>query len=355
MLSELSRAGEWFLRSGIQEPNGGVARYYRTDLQRNYTVSTEITAYTLSALVYLHALSEDERYLRRAIATGQFLAGAAWDAASCVLPFELSAPGRTYFFDCGIAVRGLLSLWRATGTDEFLAVAALLGDAMSRDFAAEYGDFHPVLSLPDKRALPYDAARWSLSPGCYQLKAALAWRELAEATGDGGFRELYDRFVDRARRGANGFLPGHADRRKVMDRLHAYLYFLEGLLPCAEPRGIHEGLARVARYLREIRPEFERSDVYAQLLRLRLYADAAGVEPLDRVAARAEAETLGAFQASSEDARLDGGFYFGRAGGGQGGVWAPYVNPVSTAFAMQALALWNGGAPAPPKVFGRLI
>ena len=27
----LARAGEWFLHSGIQEPNGGVARYYRTE------------------------------------------------------------------------------------------------------------------------------------------------------------------------------------------------------------------------------------------------------------------------------------------------------------------------------------
>jgi hypothetical protein len=337
LLQQLSRAGEWFLRSGIQDPNGGVARYYRTDLQRNHTVSTEITGYTLSALLYLHSLTGDERYLHRAVLAGHFLAGTAWDAASCVLPFELDPPDRAYFFDCGIVVRGLIALWRATGTREFLAVAALAGDAMSRDFAAPDGEFHPVLVLPEKQPMPRDPLRWSLSPGCYQLKAALAWRELADATGDAGFRGLYERFVAHIRGDAATFLPGHAEPRRVMDRLHAYLYFLEGLLPCGDRATIHEGIVGVAGYLRQIEPEFARSDVFAQLLRLRLYADSAGVEPLDRAAARNEAQNLAEFQVSSEDSRVDGGFYFGRSDG----AWLPYVNPVSTAFALQALALWQ--------------
>jgi len=124
-----------------------------------------------------------------------------------------------------------------------------------------------------------------------------------------------------------------------MDRLHAFAYFLEGLLPCAaEERcaaAIRDGIRRMACHLREIAPAFERSDVYAQLLRLRVYADAAGVAPLDRAAAQQEAAALESFQAEN------GGFYFGR----KGGVVLPYENPVSTAFALQALALWNGVAP----------
>src|ERR1700719_4375150 len=59
-------AGMWFLRSGIQETNGGVARYYRADLQRNLPVSTEITGYAISALIYLHSITHDAQYLERA-------------------------------------------------------------------------------------------------------------------------------------------------------------------------------------------------------------------------------------------------------------------------------------------------
>ena len=52
--SSLSRAGRWFLESGIQDDSGGVARYYRSDVGRNAGVSTEITGYAVSALVYLY-------------------------------------------------------------------------------------------------------------------------------------------------------------------------------------------------------------------------------------------------------------------------------------------------------------
>jgi hypothetical protein len=331
----LSRAGEWFLRSGIQEPNGGVARYYREDLERNQTVSTEITGYAVSAFVWLHSLTEDQRYLDRAAAAARFLTRMAWDAASRTMPFETNPPAFTYFFDCGITVRGLLSAWRATGEQEFLDVAAALGKSMVLDFASNDGGFHPILSLPDKRPVERDARRWSRSPGCYQLKSAMAWWDLWEATGDAQFREPYEHVLGDSLGTCGAFLPGDPDRLKVMDRLHAFLYFLEGLLPrpnearCA--RAIADGIRGAAHHLREIGPEFERSDVYAQLLRMRCYADWAGVVPLDTAAAQFEAEKLAEFQ------RPDGGYYFGR----KGNTRLPYVNPVSTAFAGQALAFFK--------------
>lgn len=346
MSSHLSRAGAWFLRSGIQEANGGVARYYRTDVKRNLAVSTEITGYAASALFWLHSVSGDARYLDRALAAARYLACTAWNSAAQVMPFELDPPSFTYFFDCGIIVRALLAAWRASGSSDFLTAAAALGRAMARDFGSQDGDFHPVLALPEKTPAERDPLRWSRSSGCYQLKAAMAWWDLAEATGDAGFRAPYERVLAYSLRTYGSFLPGHPDRLKVMDRLHAFLYFLEGMLPragdirCAV--AICDGIRRAAQHLREIAPDFARSDVYAQLLRMRLFADRAGVAPLDRDAAAHEASELAGFQAVSDDPRIDGGFYFGRARGR----WLPYANPVSTAFAMQALAMWEDARPA---------
>ncbi|HTS25413.1 MAG TPA: hypothetical protein VMH81_06045 [Bryobacteraceae bacterium] len=340
LLPQLSRAAEWFLRSGIQETTGGVARYYRSDLKRNQPISTEITGYGVSALVYLHSLLGDERHLVHALAAARFLTGTAWDRTSQTMPFEMGPAAPAYFFDCGIVVRGLLSAWRASGEEEFLETAAALGRSMVRDFASSDG-FHPILSLPDKGPLPRDPQRWSRSPGCYQLKSAMAWWDLAEATGDRAFREPYERALTHALQAWGVFLPGHPEKPKVMDRLHAFLYFLEGLLPRAgDPQcaaALCGGIRSVAQHLREIAPEFERSDVYAQLLRIRLYAAWAGVSPLDREAAQFEAERLAGFQIPDSDPRVDGGFCFGRAGD----TWSPHVSPVSTAFALQALTLWD--------------
>ncbi len=349
----ISSAGEWLLHSGIQEPGGGVARYFRADLGRNLPVSIEITGYTVSAFVYLHSVTGEPVYLDRALATARFLTRTAWNPRFAALPFELEPPAFTYFFDCGIVVRGLLAAWRATGDSECLSAAAAIGRAMANDFRAADGSLHPILRLPSKRPVARDPRRWSHSDGCYQLKSAMAWWDLAEATGNETFREPYEHSLDRALRTCHGFLPGDPDRHKVMDRLHPFLYFLEGLLPMAsETRcaaALAEGIHRTARYLGELAPEFVRSDVYAQLLRIRLFAEWSGAARLDRQAAESEARQLAGFQAPG------GGFYFGR----QGGQWLPHVNPVSAVFALQALELWRsveaGGSPGASPLHRHLL
>ncbi len=326
-----------------------MARYYRTDQARNQSVSTEITGYAVSTLVYLHWLTGDTRYLERAVVAARFLTRTAWDATRRAMPFEIGQD--SYFFDCGIIARGLLAVWRATGDREFLDGAVEVANSMASDFNANgTGDYHPVLALPEKHARERDAARWSRSAGCYQLKAAMAWSDLAEATGNSQWHAPYERVLAYSLRGYGRFLPGHPERFKVMDRLHAFVYFLEGLLPRVRDKAcaaaLCAGIDSVAGYLREIAPAFERSDVYAQLLRIRLYADWAKIKPLDADAAQFEAERLASFQVSDADPRLDGGFRFGR----QGETWLPYVNPVSTAFALQALALWHSRTPEPHHV-----
>ncbi|HUP04276.1 MAG TPA: hypothetical protein VMU19_09820 [Bryobacteraceae bacterium] len=352
MSRSATRAGRWLVQSGIQEAGGGVARYYRSDTARNHAVSTEITGYAVSAFVYLHTLAREPQYLEAALAAGRFLTGTAWDGAARALPFELDPPRRAYFFDSGIVARGLLSAWRVTGEDEFLETAVAVGESMADAFAAGGGEYHPILELPEKIPAPREECRWSTMPGCYQLKAAMAWHDLAEAGVGDRFSELYGQALDAALRTADGFLSGPQDPLRVMDRLHAFLYFLEGLLPRAgEERYaavMRRGMTEVARLLREIAPRFERSDVHAQLLRLRLYADWAGAAPLDREAAEWEAGKLAGFQIADSDPRIDGGFCFGRKDGAS----MPFVNPVSTAFGLQALALWErcrGGVAQPHR------
>lgn len=333
--SFLDRAGRWFLSSGIQDENGGVARYYRSDLRKNLPVSSEITGYVASALVYLHACTGRQEYLDRAVLTARFLTRFAWRADLEAFPFEPDA-GReqfNYFFDAGIIVRGLLAVWRATGDREFLDVAAACGLGMQRDFQNGI-DLDPILTLPERKPITRDD-RWSRNPGCYQLKSALAWLELSEATGDPALRPAYERALAFSLATYGSFLPGHPDQLKVMDRLHAFSYFLEGLLPVldrtAAKAAYCDGIRRLSAWLREIRPEFERSDVYAQLLRARLLGHLSGAVPLDNEAAEEEAGALAEYQYGN------GGFSFGR----RAGVHLPFENPVSTAFGIQALDMWE--------------
>ncbi len=320
------------MHSGIQESDGGVARFFRSDSRTNVPVSTEITGYAASTLAYLHARTGKQEYLDAAVRAARYLTDHAWDSTASTFPFE---PGsdRAYFFDIGIIVRGLLAVWRATGEKEFRTRAQEATLSLAFDFLGD-GSFHPVISLPDKQPMP-EEARWSRKPGCYQLKSALAWREI----GDPHARQLFDAAVAFALTNHERFLAEESDREKLMDRLHAYCYFLEALLFTANTReALDSGIKRVGQLLREIQPVFERSDVNAQLLRIRLVAHHLGAVALDEGAAGEEASHTASFQAlDSSDVRLRGGFWFGR----KGQQMLPFSNPVSTAFCLQALALWD--------------
>ncbi len=338
-LRSFRQAGLWLLRSGIQEGNGGVARYYRSDLRRNARISLEITGYAVSTLLYFHRLTRQGEYLEGALAAGRLLR-----KAGPLYPFELARPGEepgqhAYFFDTGIIVRGLLRVWRETGDRSWLDAASEAGHTMIRAFMGG-GMPHPIVRLADLGPLP-EEERWAGRPGCYQLKAASAWRWLYEETADTAFLDAWEESLDLCLRARDRFLPGDSDPRKIMDRLHAYCYFLEGLLQAAErepcARAIVEGIDRVGHYLRQIEDVFVRSDVYAQLLRLRIYAADFGLIGLAEPQAAREAVSAAAFQLGGNDAAMNGGFAFGR----EKSELMPYVNPVSTAFCAQALELWE--------------
>jgi hypothetical protein len=349
--SFLEHAGCWFLRSGIQEPSGGVARYYRSDTGQNLAISNEITGYAASAFAYLHSVTgdigfRDAAFRDAAIRTARFLTRQAWDAAASTFPFE---PGsnRAYFFDIGIIVRGLLAAWRCSGEEEFLERAREAALSLAFDFLGD-GEYHPIIALPDKQPLPHEP-RWSRSPGCYQLKSALAWHDISQATGDQYALKLYEASLAASLQTHESFLDPQPDsektpdREKLMDRLHAYGYFLEGLLPAAgrsEVRAaLSTGLAKASKLRREIAPLFERSDVAAQLLRVRLIAHHLNGIPLDEAEASEEAARSAFFQAAADhpDLHLRGGFFFGS----RHGQLLPFSNPVSTAFCAQALQLWS--------------
>lgn len=339
----LNQAGTWFLHSGIQESNGGVARYYCSDpgtnravsTGANRAISTEITGYAASALTFLHARTGDAAYLDAAVRCARYLCNEAWDGASNTFPFE---PGSdlAYFFDIGIIARGLLAVWRATGDECYRERAREAALSLGFDFMGD-NVFYPVISLPEKQPLP-EEPKWSRKPGCYQLKSALIWRELDDPHAD----RMFEVALAMALATHESFLEGETDREKLMDRLHAYSYFLEALLSAKEHPEARAALAwgihQTGTLLREIAPRFERSDVNAQLLRVRLFAHHTDVVSLDTAAAEEEAARAAEFQQhDGGDSRVAGGFWFGR----KGSKMLPFSNPVSTAFCIQALALWD--------------
>lgn len=329
-----SRALAWFAHSGIQEPAGGVARYHLLAENRNLPLSTEITGYAVSALVWAGDIPN-------AIRAADWLVHAAWQPEIHAMPFEVANPlPPSYFFDNGIIVRGLLAAYRATANRKYLDTAREIGLAMGRDFWSPAGELHPILALPSKAPFPYEN-RWSREPGCLQLKSALAWNDLAKYYPGEPHQYWFEKALTYSLATHNTFLPGVDDELKVMDRLHAYSYFLEALLARHHRPEVREalntGIPRVAHYLRKIGPKFERSDVCAQLLRVRLLAHHLGAVPLNQPEAAEEAQHCATHQRFDGPPIENGGYGFGTRDGQP----LPFMNPVSTAFCMQAMQWWH--------------
>jgi hypothetical protein len=338
----VKQAELWFLESGIQADSGGVARHYRTDTREAAPVSSEITGYFVAALFMLHNLTGSEASFAAALRAADYLANQACDGAGQILAFEQSAAGRelAFFFDCGIAASALFKAWRRRGNAGHRRAALRIGASMLRDFGGNPGGFHPMVGRSTKQPLAYQNW-WSKSPGCYQLKAASVWLDLSEEAGAATFRAAYEKTLEYALQDGEVFLNTNDPPGDTMDRLHAFGYFLEGALPVIDRRqaadALVAGIERMSSSLRQIAPVFARSDVYAQLLRLRLIGNARGVVQLNQVAAAEEVGAIREFQLESDDPRECGGFSFGR----RAGRLMPFMSPVSTAFCVQALAMWG--------------
>jgi hypothetical protein len=344
----------WLASSGIQAASGGLSRYYRADLGRYTNISTEITAYGIQAYLQL-PLPGETGLLSNALRAGQFLCYDAADPEEGAFPFEVSPdsvpPARTaYFFDCAILIRALLALWNSTADAMYLERAERCGATLLERMSRVDGSFFPLLDMAS--GVPsVGSGTWSLEPGPHQLKAGMAFLELAEVTSSGMFSKTAELLLAWCLRTHELFLPGDTHPERVVDRLHAYCYFLEGLLPFLErhfegAQLLQAGMTRVEEMAGERRDVLERCDVAAQLLRLRLFSEYAGIAELDVSAAEREAEHVRSFQIHSADRRTNGAFSFGR----RQGQLAPYANPVATIFALQALRMWQdyqGGALRP--------
>jgi hypothetical protein len=343
MNSSVEAALRWLLDSGIQQPNGGVARYYRADSRAYRDVSTELTGYFLGAVI---RPGRGSALPEQALRAGRFLIEQGFDRQSELFPFEIPGPGDSkprlaYFFDCGIIIRGLVKLWESTNESAFLDAAERCGLALAGRMRRVDGAFFPLLNLDTGE--PFEGAdQWSLRSGVYHLKVGLAFRELSVITGLAEFDSCLGDLKRWCLACHEAFLPGHDDPERVMDRMHAYGYFLEGLLPFAgleadSSRALQFGILKLENLVAEIGPGFLRSDVVAQLLRLRLFAEKLGVMELDYRQAEEEAAVVRGFQQEPADPAIQGGFAFAR----RGGETVPHINPASTIFALQALDMWD--------------
>lgn len=346
----------WLTRSGIQDFSGGVARYYRTDERRYAKLSTATTGYFISGLLRCAAFgTEKEEETERApvpaepseaaLRAGKFLLDKSYDPSCEMFFHEVDGDGSgknyVYFLDAAAVIRAFIDLWKATRDKTYLDCAEKCAVGLKRNLLRMDGSFFPAFDL--SRNMPYEADDpWWETAGVYHLKGGLIFRELAHITGLFEFDAMADDLKKWCLKRYESFVEPHPDAEHVMSHMHGYCYFLEGLLPEAgmdpdSSRALQFGILEVENFSQEIGHEFQRCDVLAQLLRLRLYADRLGIMELDYQQGEAEVAAIEEFQFQSTDPKIDGGFAFAR----KGGELVKNIDLSSTIFCIQALQMWE--------------
>ena len=335
---------QWLTRSGIQRSSGGASRFYQTEASKYASISTAATSYFVSGLLQSSEVDPDAA-VECAQAAGRFLLDRAFDEDVGLFRHEVVEEGNlhpwSYLLDSTAGVRALIDLWKATQEPTYAEQAERCGIAIKVNLSRMDGSFFPVFDLA--RHKPYEAdEKWWQQPGVYHLKSALAFRLLADVVGLSEFKAMSDDLLQWCLKRHEGFAEPEPTAEMTMSRLHAYCYFLEGLLPKAglDPdcsRALQFGILEIENLSQDVGHEFQRCDVLAQLLRLRLFADRLGIMELDYQQAGNEAAAIEEFQRQSSDPKIDGGFAFAR----KDSRLTPDGNTTATIFSLQALQMWE--------------
>lgn len=179
------QAQQWLRTSDIMQPDGAVFAWQAPEQPARQFLSSEITGYAISFFCWAGDVSAALRAARWLVSTAQDEFGAMrcrWYSASTNdTDFQQDGPLR-WIFDTGIALKGLVDIYRLTRLSEFVApiTAAVLFLLQTRGADGLFpGRWNVETQTPAQ-----DLTRWSAQSGSYHAKvergivaAALALHE----------------------------------------------------------------------------------------------------------------------------------------------------------------------------------
>ena len=311
---ELARA--WLLS---MTTNGGLCRNLHVTSGERGAVSSEITGYGAHLFAWLFAVEQRHEDRMTARAFGKWLA-TQWHDAGGYLPYETETD-LTFFFDIGIAARGLYAVAKSTQSTEYWDMAITLASQMTR-FRIGEGVYRAALLggtgdwAPDPR--PFKNW-WSWVPGPHQRKAALAWKAVKRF---GEYDDVDTAWVLWSPAEEPGKRATRQEHETAADLLHPLAYSCEALLISEASQ--YRAYRDIAILQSKINsgPDFLRCDVLAQYLRLHLLQGL----PLP----------MGMLDRLLDMQHESGGFYFRIGPKGKPG---PDLSVHATIFAIQLMVL----------------
>lgn len=240
------------------------------------------------------------------------------------VPFEPKS-NFSYFFDCGIVVRGLVAAGKVFQNQEYIELAYKIAESM---LEFQSGTTYTAILKKEphetvEQAIPvhFYPKRWSNSFWSHQLKAALAWY-LFPALAHHYYRAA-GMFEGPPNKVSNS-VPSHVDE---MDLLHPQAYYCEAMI--LTDRGYFPHTISLDEQIcLQLDTQWLRCDALAQFIRLSiLVGGPEAVEPI--------------YHWLLEFQHEDGGFHFSHNRVAK--ALSPDISVHATIFAVQALVMYQIG------------
>ncbi len=349
----------WLLDSGIfvsepSDPNfGGVYSSYDEKNKEFAFLYPEITGYYASTMRFLYEHEKNEKYLRFAKASCDWLIGLYEKFGGIIQGISPQGIPKkfVYSFDTAICSKGLLDCYLISKEKKFLEYAQKLNSWILSDTMENDGIIKPVKNLETNK-FEIDDKVWYKKSGCLHIKLAIPLLQLYKITNDqtslNAAKKIANSVIHFQQ--SDGSILLHKDSKVI--NLHTLLYALEGLIhtynATKDQSYLNSCKNAVTWCEKQIQSDgsidlwfnskYHSKSSYpiAQLVRLKILLTKAEQKTLDQTIEKLHSFLL-SLQAQKSDKFVNGGFYeeFGKSIFG----WKKTlkVNSWASMFSMQAL------------------
>ena len=182
----LFKSEYWLLNSGIQNLDkkskfyGSVNAWYDINKKKYSFVYSEIIGYFLTLMVYLYNLTNNKKFINRALLAASWLIKNAQysnGGFKCLFAIDKNIPhlykkNLIYSFDNGVILNGLCSLYKVSKKKYLLNSATRCANWLVKNCTNSRNQIKPVFDILDNKF--YDSDKdWSTTSGSYHTKVSI--------------------------------------------------------------------------------------------------------------------------------------------------------------------------------------
>ena len=212
------------------ENYGAVHSFFDHKNQKYGFLYPEITGYSVSAFCFLHSIEKEEKYIKLAKTSSDWLIGLYEKFGGIIQGLDDKNDSRkkfAYSFDTAICAKGILDYYRITQDEKYLRFSKNLVKWLE-DAISDQGAILPFMELQSKEFKESDEV-WYKRWGCLHIKTSIPFIQLYEITKEKNYLDYAEKICNSYTKFQNmdGSLSLNENSKTI--NLHTMSYALEGL------------------------------------------------------------------------------------------------------------------------------